>query len=127
MSEMSSGCILFVDDEDGVRALAARVLRKAGYHVIDLADGAEAVEYYRAHAEEISLVILDMMMPSMGGLEVLGRLREIRGDVRAVAVSGFLGHGISPRDVDEGGFQAFLAKPFALGELLQVLAELAPR
>ena len=125
MPRMSSAHILLVDDEDGVRALAARVLRRAGYQVADFADGAEAVTYFQAHADEISLVILDMRMPSLGGLEILRRIRALRPDVPALAVSGFLSYGVGREDVDQGGFQAFLPKPFALDELLAAVARLA--
>src|SRR5258707_15866902 len=76
-----SGTVLVVDDEDGVRRMAAATLQRFGYEVVTATNGLEAVEIFSAMPDRIRLVLLDMMMPVMGGEEALLRIREVSPDV----------------------------------------------
>lgn len=84
------GLVMIADDEPAVRAVAKRVLERAGYRVCTAGDGRAAVEMFAAHAAEIAVVVLDMAMPQLRGDEVIEELRRLRADVRVVLSSGFV-------------------------------------
>ncbi|MFH1689631.1 MAG: PAS domain-containing protein [Candidatus Eisenbacteria bacterium] len=111
------GTVLIVDDEDAVRDIGMRLLEQAGFAVVGAADGCEAVDYYREHAEEISCVLLDLTMPRMGGEEAFRELRKIREDVRVVVSSGFSEQEVVGKFVD-GGVVGFVQKPYRLEKLI---------
>jgi len=111
------GTVLFVDDEDAVREIGMRLLETAGFEVIGAADGVEAVDYYREHAQEISCVLLDLTMPRMGGEEAFEELRKIRDDVRVVVSSGFSEQEVAGRFAD-GGVFGFVQKPYKFDKLV---------
>jgi len=75
--KLGSESILVVDDEEILRSLMKDILENLGYGVVLASDGREAVEVYRNHQEGIDLVIVDMMMPKMGGRETFQELRRI--------------------------------------------------
>ncbi len=77
-----SGTVLIVDDEESVRTLACRMLRRMGFTVLTANDGRDGVELFRGEAEQICLVLLDMTMPHMDGAEAFDELRRIKADVR---------------------------------------------
>jgi two-component system, cell cycle sensor histidine kinase and response regulator CckA len=66
--------ILVVEDEDGVRAMIARALREAGYHVLEASDGVQALAVLLAARAKIDLLVTDIVMPNMGGLQLAERL-----------------------------------------------------
>ena len=68
--------ILIADDDGDIRALLRILLKKQGYSVLEAADGREAVSLLSAHTHDVSLVILDIMMPRMGGIEAAAAIRE---------------------------------------------------
>ena len=72
-----SGTVLLVDDEDGIRLVAGRILEQLGYQVLSAAGGLQALEIYRRERDRIDLVILDMLMPGMGGAATF---QELKGD-----------------------------------------------
>jgi signal transduction histidine kinase/ligand-binding sensor domain-containing protein len=84
--------ILLVDDEAGIRKVAARILSLHGYRVIDAADGEFALNAYRGSADTIDAVVTDVIMPRMTGLELARRLRRVRPSLPILFVSGFTGH-----------------------------------
>ena len=84
--------------------------------------GAQAVETYRAHKQEIDLVILDMVMPGMGGSDTFNQLREINPEVRVILCSGYSADGHAA-EILERGCQGFMQKPFTLSKLSQKLHE----
>jgi PAS domain S-box-containing protein len=115
--------LLLVDDEELIRALGEAMLRHLGYEVIACADGVEAVAYYRSHWQEIALVILDVVMPRLGGRETLAELRAINPAVKVLVSSGYSIDG-EAKELLENGAQAFLQKPFSRADLSQKVAEL---
>lgn len=81
--------VLVVEDEDTVRHLTVRMLRSLGYHVLEARNGTEAIVIARQYRKPVHLVISDVVMPHMGGYELVRKLREIRSDFRVMYVSGF--------------------------------------
>ena len=110
--------VLLAEDEEMVRAYAVRVLGAAGYTVIAAADGAEALDLFRRHRDEIDLCLLDVVMPKMNGRELYDRVREIRPGVPVLFSSGYSQDAIHTRFILHQGLE-LLRKPFNRGELLR--------
>lgn len=108
--------ILVVDDEEAVRTVIQRCLEHLGYEVVIAGSGAEALETYRNSRGEFSLVILDMMMPSMAGDDVFRQLQSIDSEVPVLIASGYSSNQRAQAVLDGGGL-GFLQKPFAVEEL----------
>ncbi len=111
-----SGIVLVVDDEAMVRAIAERMLVSMGFEVIIAEDGLKAVECFRAGAEDIRLVILDLTMPRLDGEGAFRELRKIRPDVRVLLMSGFNEEEAMGRFIGQG-VAGFLQKPFTTESL----------
>ncbi|MFH1115790.1 MAG: response regulator [Pseudomonadota bacterium] len=107
-----------VDDEDLIRDLAKRILEKAGYSVMTAACGKEALEVYARHKSDIALVILDLMMPQMGGKQCLEELLKIDPRVKALMASGFAVRG-DQKTFLENKAKGMVPKPFHMRELLR--------
>ena len=105
--------ILLVDDEEVVRALGQRVLESCGYTVLTAEDGIRALEVYQAHPGEIALVVLDLVMPRMGGLECLQRLRELDPQVKVLISTGYTARSPAQELVAKGAL-GVVEKPFRL-------------
>ncbi|MBX7258646.1 MAG: PocR ligand-binding domain-containing protein [Candidatus Hydrogenedentes bacterium] len=116
-----SGLILVVDDEDAVRNLCASMLRKLGYKTLLAVDGEEAIAIYREHAERLDCVLLDLMMPKMGGMATLEVLLRIKSDVPIILCSGYDEQEITQRYAGQG-HAGFLQKPFRMPSLRDELA-----
>ena len=84
-----SGVILLVDDDTGARTAARRILTRVGYTVVEAADGREALDRYDGMAEPPRGVILDLIMPVMGGVECFRELRARDGAMPVLMVSGY--------------------------------------
>ena len=116
------GIVLVVDDEEHVRRVASRVLRRLGFEVLTAEDGREALAIYRSHQDEIVLVLLDMMMPRMGGERTFTELRRIDADVRVLLTSGYNEQDAVARFVGRG-LAGFIQKPYPKGELERAVKE----
>jgi two-component system cell cycle sensor histidine kinase/response regulator CckA len=112
------GRILFVEDEDAVRGVAARLLRARGYEVIEAADGEEALELAEQHAGEIDLLISDVIMPGLDGPTMLKKARPFLGDAPVMFISGYAEAEFSDLLEGETGI-TFLPKPLDI----KILAE----
>jgi CheY-like chemotaxis protein len=121
-----SGRILVVDDEELVRQATVAFLEDLGYQVATADDGESAVAHYARHGAEIDLVLLDLVMPRMGGRECFRALRAMDRDVRAVLCSGY-GFNIAAQELLDEGVLEFLPKPYALGDLSEVVARVLAR
>ncbi len=118
--------ILLVDDEEDIRDLGARILSQAGYEVLTAETGQRALEVYRSKKEGISLVILDLVMPQMGGKECLQELLEIDPEAKVIIASGFSRNGVTNASV-EGGAKEFVEKPYKVTQLLQTVRKVLDR
>ncbi len=115
--------VLIVEDEPQVRAAAARVLRRHGYQVVECGHGVDALAAWRERGSEISLVVTDVVMPEMGGRELVRRLREDGMKVPVLFISGY-SQGTSLAMLDDTGHSVFLAKPFDIGVFSRMVGEL---
>lgn len=111
-----SGCVLIVDDEDAVRELVAHSVERLGFAARVACNGEQAISGFEPFAQRYSLVILDLKLPGIDGIEVLRKLREIRPDIPVVLMSGYF------RNQPEAQVMAaaptrFLNKPFTLSAL----------
>jgi PAS domain S-box-containing protein len=116
-----SETLLVVEDEPAVRDLMQRILRAHGYTVLAAANGVEALMIYEAHtATPIMLVITDIIMPQLGGIELAARLRGIDPQIQVLFTSGYTDQAvIAHGHVDTGA--PFLQKPFSAPELARTV------
>ncbi|MDO9337266.1 MAG: ATP-binding protein [Caulobacter sp.] len=112
------GRILFVEDEDAVRGVAARLLRARGYEVIEACDGEEALELCIEHAGTIDLLISDVIMPGMDGPTLLKKARGYLGDAPVMFISGYAEAEFSDLLEGEEGV-SFLPKPIDIKTLAE--------
>ncbi|HBA71989.1 MAG TPA: histidine kinase, partial [Geobacter sp.] len=117
-----SGGILLVDDEEMLRSVGRDLLEDLGYTVFLAKNGEQALQVFDAHREEISLVILDMIMPKMGGKEVFLRLREQSPDLKVLFCSGFSREGTGDELVGLGA-NGFIQKPYNRNDLSRKVSE----
>jgi CheY-like chemotaxis protein len=109
--------ILVVEDEAGIRALVRKILRRQGYEVLEAANGEDALALCREHGPRVELLITDVLMPQMGGRELVERLQTQGHDMKVLYVSGYTDDTtIYSAELPAG--TAFLQKPFTLGSLL---------
>lgn len=114
-NQWATGIVLVIDDEQWVRDLARSMLQKMGYQVLVAANGREGIEVFKAQGEQISVVLLDLTMPQMGGEETFRELRQIRSDVRVVLSSGYDEESATSKITT--GLAGFLHKPYRYEEL----------
>ncbi len=112
------GNILFVEDEASVRDIAAKSLRKKGYKVVEAEDGEEALEILEDTDTPFDLMISDVVMPGLGGPELLKQGRDMLGDARIVFISGYAEEEFSDLLSEEPDV-TFLPKPFTLAQLAE--------
>jgi two-component system cell cycle sensor histidine kinase/response regulator CckA len=112
--------ILIVDDEDSVREITKTSLENYNYKAFTASDGIEAIALYAEHRDEISVVLTDIVMPSMDGITTIRTLQKINPQVKIIAVSG-LANGDKINTVTEVGVKAFLSKPYTAKQLLETL------
>jgi len=118
-----SGTILLVDDEDSVRMVAGRMLEQLGYQVLPAPNGDQALEIYRRERDRLDLVILDMIMPGMGGAETYQKLKEINPVVPVLLSSGYALDG-ETQQVMAAGARGFIQKPYRLALLSHKVVEI---
>jgi CheY-like chemotaxis protein len=121
---MGSGTVLLVDDEPMILDVGQRMLERLGYSVLTAASGKEALEVFGRHKDAVQLVILDMVMPRMGGRDTFYRLRELRADVKVLLSSGYSADSGAAELLGEG-CAGFIQKPFSLQALSQKLFEIS--
>jgi len=112
--------ILLVDDEESIRNLGERILTTAGYKVLTARDGKEALEIYGKDKDRISLVVLDLIMPEMGGKQCLEELLQADAEVKIVVASGYSANGPTKEALSRGA-KGFISKPFDMRQLLAMV------
>jgi len=120
------GRILLVDDYEQLAKLVSSVLKHQHHEVVTAENGLHALRLFDEHP--FDLVITDLWMPEMGGVELIQRLRSHRPDCRIIAITGAKGGdaGERLRRAREAGADASLAKPFGRDELLELVNTLMP-
>lgn len=118
-----SGTILLVEDFEPLRTLTANVLRNCGYLVYAAADGVEALERYAEHADEIDLLVTDVMMPRMSGADLAIEIRRRQPRARILFLSGYA-EGVQQRAGLDSGDSWYLQKPYAPDEFLETVRRL---
>lgn len=118
--------ILLVEDEPQVRAVAARVMRSAGYRVLEATNGRDGVQVARREKDGIDMIVSDVVMPEMGGKEMVELARQFLPDVAVLFVSGYTA-GSFPLANDNRMANSFLQKPFTPQELLSAVRQLLDR
>jgi CheY-like chemotaxis protein len=106
-----SETILVVEDYDVLKGLAGRILRAAGYTVLEASDGAEALALCKKHNGELDLILADVVMPSMGGRELAERIKRAHPKLKMLFMSGYTDEAITRNGVLPAGVP-FLEKPF---------------
>ncbi|MEO7998399.1 MAG: ATP-binding protein [Gemmatimonadaceae bacterium] len=115
--------VLLVEDERGVRELALRVLNRAGYRVLVASDGVEALAIWEDNPAQIDVVVTDVVMPRLGGSELVTRLRGERIDVPVLFMSGYA-RNAAIGDAPADRRTRFLQKPFTVPALQHAVSEL---
>ena len=128
-----SETVLVLEDEDYVRSLAVRMLRRLGYDVLEASEGTEAIRLFRTCEEGVDLLLTDVVMPGMSGGEVVETLRRAHADLRVLYMSGHGDESAVNQDV-AGPPPALIQKPFTMDmlahkvrEVLDVRAKQPPR
>jgi two-component system, cell cycle sensor histidine kinase and response regulator CckA len=119
----SSKTILIVEDDFMLRESLCMFFEHFAYTVLRAANGAEALDIYSEHAAAIQVVITDVAMPEMNGLELCRRLRQLKSTVQIVIVSGYTTT-ITIEELTALKVSAFLAKPVATQRLYQLVEQL---
>ena len=119
---MGEGGILLVDDEDVITDVGKEILELLGYRVFIAKSGHEAIEIYNVRRGEIDLVILDMIMPGMGGGETFDVLKSINPHIKVILSSGY-SIDVRPIKMLERGCGGFIQKPYSMNTLSQKVKE----
>jgi CheY-like chemotaxis protein len=117
-----SETVLLVEDEESVRQLVRETLETKGYHVIEAENGNAGLAAAEAHKATIDLLITDVIMPAMGGHELVQRLVESRPAIKVLYLSGYSEDAIVDQNTGESS-KAFLQKPFTLQNLARKVRE----
>ena len=115
--------VLLVDDEDRIVDIGKKILKIMGYKVLAARSGKEAIDLYKKNQARIDIVVLDMIMPEMGGGEVYDRLKEINPHVRVLLSSGYSIDG-EATEILERGCNGFVQKPFSMKGLSRRMREI---
>jgi two-component system cell cycle sensor histidine kinase/response regulator CckA len=117
-----TGTVLVVDDETSVLEIVSRMVERLGFKILTAADGQEAVEVFREHADEITCVLIDLTMPRMDGGEACLEIQKIRRDAVIILSSGYNESELSER-FDGYDFAGFVPKPYKMKDLRKIMQE----
>jgi len=115
--------VLVIEDEEALRAGVAKMLRKSGFAVIEAGDGFAGVEAFKAMAQKIKVVLLDMNLPGKSGADVLAELRQIRPNVKVILTTGY-SQETALKTIDKDEFARFMPKPYRLGDLVDCIQKI---
>jgi DNA-binding NtrC family response regulator len=115
--------ILMVDDEANILEMAMSLLNDANYRVIAASNAKDAIELYEKHRDEIRLVLLDLIMPEIGGKQCLEALRNMDPNVKVLVLTGYTKRGMT-QELKEAGARDFILKPFDTPQLLEKIRKI---
>ena len=118
-----SETVLLIDDEDIIIDIGEQILERLGYRALMARSGKEAIEIYQANKNEINIVILDMIMPDMGGGETYDRLKKINPEIRVLLSSGYSIDG-QASEIMNRGCNGFIQKPFNVEQLSRKIRDI---
>lgn len=126
MTEATRRGVLVVEDEEGLRTLLAAILEMENYVVYTAADGQDGLAALDRHGDDIQLMITDLTLPRMGGLELISAVRTRRPSIKLIGISGLSGDDVLAT-VLRAGADAFMPKPFlpkdAIAKVREVLGQ----
>ena len=114
--------ILVIEDNEAMCNLLATILRKDGYDVLCMYDGAEAVKAFELCKQHVKLVISDLQLPTLDGVETFRSIKSINPEIKAIFVSGYFDER-SRRQLQEEGVQHFISKPYMPDDILAPVHE----
>ena len=117
-AEQRKATVLAIDDDPGVLETLARMLKQEGFKVLAAMSGKNAIELYRSAKDQIDVIILDMIMPEMGGFEAFNLIRQMNSDAKFVLSSGYSLSEDVVQMLSIGGVE-FLQKPFSPDEMMR--------
>ena len=115
-----SGTVLIAEDERSLRRLSATVLNQAGYRTLEASDGQQALDMFTTHEPSVVMVVTDVVMPRMGGIELARRLRESQPSLPILFVTGYVEQG--DKLLDSAAGAQVLLKPFSPEALLRAVS-----
>jgi CheY-like chemotaxis protein len=113
------GTILLADDEDMVREIGTQMLKRLGFDVIGAENGRKAIELYQDNLEAVDIVILDLVMPDLGGAEAVDAIRKINPNVKIMLSSGY-GRDGNTNEIMKN-CNGFIQKPFSMQQLSEAI------
>jgi two-component system cell cycle sensor histidine kinase/response regulator CckA len=114
--------VLLIEDEQSVREVTAKLLAKLGYEVVTAVDGRDGVNRAAAYDGVLHLVLTDLMMPELGGVEAAQEIRKLRPEIPVLFISGYSEQSVSWRD-DMKATGRLLSKPFSVDELARAIRQ----
>jgi PAS domain S-box-containing protein len=118
-----TGTILLIDDERMMIEVGGEMLEELGYKVLPAMSGRKAIQLFQKYQKQIDLVIMDMIMPGMGGGETFDRLREIKPDIKVLLSSGYSIDGQATK-ILQRGCDGFIQKPFNMNQLAEKIQKI---
>ena len=112
--------ILVVDDNAGVRNTVKENLKRLNYKILEASDGLDAVDIVTANLDDISLIIIDVVMPRLGGVKAVERIRKIRPDIKVIFSTGYDKDETLKNDMPSDKY-VILSKPYSVAQLSQVI------
>jgi PAS domain S-box-containing protein len=119
----SNELILIVDDEISIRTITSTILETHNYRILTAADGIEAIAAYAELKQEIDVILLDLMMPSLDSITIVKTLHKLNPQVRIIAMSGLSSNEQMTKILEDNGVLSFISKPFTAEHLLNTLAK----
>lgn len=123
-NDQNKGTILLVDDEPNVLWFISKVCQPRGYATLTAGSGIEALKYIQECGEKLDLVLLDLRMPGMGGLEVLESIRKHRPDLPVIILTALSD---KKEECEALGIEAYIKKPYSLEELYEYIEAVMER
>jgi len=117
------GTILLIDDEERILDTGKQILNRIGYEVLLAGGGQEALDVYTKNQDKVDIILLDMVMPGMGGGETYDRMKEINPEIKILLVSGYGIEG-QATEILERGCDGFIQKPFEMNKMSQKIREI---
>jgi len=115
-----------VEDEICVKKITRLILHSCGYRLVTASDGIEALSVFMEHRDALTMIMTDLKMPRLGGMELVREIRDMDGNIPIVVVSGYLDDAVVA-ELQKFGVTDFLNKPFTGTQLLDLITEVSGR